>query len=138
MFQELYFLREILLLFRGQVMSDSGTPWSVAHQGLLCMAFLRQEYWSRLPFPPPGDPPESRTKPVFPALKVDFFFFFFTAESPEKPFWGRTTTNFNKPSKIYRIYLILYNTHLQCGTWVRSLGWDDCLEKGTARSSILA
>ena len=29
------------------------TPWIVAHQAPLSMKFLRQEYWSRLPFPPP-------------------------------------------------------------------------------------
>ena len=69
MFQELYFLREILL-FRGQVMSDSGTPWSVAHQGLLSMAFPRQEYWSRLPFRSPGDLPDPRIKPVSPLLQA--------------------------------------------------------------------
>ena len=30
-------------------------PWTVAHQAPLSMAFSRQEYWSGLPFPPPGD-----------------------------------------------------------------------------------
>ena len=33
------------------------TPWTVAHQVLLSMGFLRQEYWSGLPFPLPGDLP---------------------------------------------------------------------------------
>ena len=31
------------------------TPWTVAHQAPLSMGFPRQEYWSGLPFPPPGD-----------------------------------------------------------------------------------
>ena len=31
------------------------TPWTVAHQAPLSMGFSRQEYWSGLPFPPPGD-----------------------------------------------------------------------------------
>ena len=31
------------------------TPWTVACQGPLSMEFFRQEYWSSLPFPPPGD-----------------------------------------------------------------------------------
>ena len=39
-------------------MSDSVTPWTVARQTPLSMEFSRQEYWSRLPFPPPGDPPD--------------------------------------------------------------------------------
>ena len=34
------------------------TPWTVARQAPLSMEFSRQEYWSRLPFPPPGDLPE--------------------------------------------------------------------------------
>ena len=33
------------------------TPWIVAHQVPLSMGFVRQEYWSGLPFPPPRDPP---------------------------------------------------------------------------------
>ena len=35
-------------------MSDSETPWTVALQASLSMGFPRQEYWSGLPFPPPG------------------------------------------------------------------------------------
>ena len=35
------------------------TPWTVACQALLSMGFSRQEYWSGLPFPSPGDPPNS-------------------------------------------------------------------------------
>ena len=31
------------------------TPWTVACQASLSMEFFRQEYWSELPFPPPGD-----------------------------------------------------------------------------------
>ena len=34
------------------------TPWIVACQAPLCMGFFRQEYWSELPFPPPGNLPE--------------------------------------------------------------------------------
>ena len=33
------------------------TPWSIAHQAPLSMGFSRQEYWSELPFPSPGDLP---------------------------------------------------------------------------------
>ena len=39
------------------VVSDSATPWTVAHQAPLSMRFPRQEYWSGLPFPSPGDLP---------------------------------------------------------------------------------
>ena len=37
------------------VMSNSATQWTVAHQAPLSMGFSRQEYWSGLTFPPPGD-----------------------------------------------------------------------------------
>ena len=47
-----------LLLFSCSVMSDSfATPWTVALQTPLSMGFSRQEYWSGLPCPPPGDLP---------------------------------------------------------------------------------
>ena len=39
------------------------TPWTVAHQAPLSMEFFRQEYWSGLPFPPPGDLPNPGIEP---------------------------------------------------------------------------
>ena len=39
------------------------TPWTVARQGPLSMGFPTQEYWSGLPFPPPGDFPDQRIEP---------------------------------------------------------------------------
>ena len=50
------------------VISDPVTPWTVAHQTPLSMAFFRQEYWSGLPFPSPGDLPNPGIKPRSPAL----------------------------------------------------------------------
>ena len=47
------------------------TLWTVACQAPLPMAFSRQEYWSRLPFPSPGDLPEPEIEPRSPALQVD-------------------------------------------------------------------
>ena len=35
------------------------TPWTIADQTPLSLGFSRQEYWSELPFPPPGDLPDS-------------------------------------------------------------------------------
>ena len=40
------------------------TPWTVAHQAPLSMGFPRQECWSGLPFPPPGDLPDSGMEPT--------------------------------------------------------------------------
>ena len=47
-------------------------PWTVAHQAPLLMEYSRQEYWSGLPFPRPGDLPDPES-PVFPALAGRFF-----------------------------------------------------------------
>ena len=50
------------------------TPYTVACKSPLSMGFSRQEYWSGLPFPPPGDLPTpgiKSTSPVSPALQVD-------------------------------------------------------------------
>ena len=47
------------------------TPWAIAHQAPLSLGFSRQEYWSGLPFPSPGDLPDSRVERWSPALGVD-------------------------------------------------------------------
>ena len=45
--------------------------WTVACQAPLSMGFFRQEYWSGLPFPSPGDLPNPGIKPRSPALQAD-------------------------------------------------------------------
>ena len=47
------------------------TPWTVAYQAPPSMGFSRQEYWSRLPFPSPGDLPNPGIEPRSPALLAD-------------------------------------------------------------------
>ena len=47
------------------------TPWTVALQASLSMGFSKQEYWSGLPFPSPGDLSDPRIKPASPALQAD-------------------------------------------------------------------
>ena len=57
-------------------------PWTVAHQSPLSMAFSRQEHWSGLPFPSPGDFPNPGIKTeslVFLHWQVFFLFVFLTA-----------------------------------------------------------
>ena len=41
------------------------TLWTLAHQAPLSMGFSRQEYWSGLPFPPPGNLPDPGIQPAF-------------------------------------------------------------------------
>ena len=57
------------------------TPWTVAYQSPPSMGFSRQQYWSGLPFPSPGDLPSSGTEPGSPALQANAL----TSEPPEKP-----------------------------------------------------
>ena len=60
------------------------TLWTVAHQAPLSMGFSRQEYWSGLPCPPPGDLPDpgiDSVSLVSPTLAGSFF----TTEMPGKP-----------------------------------------------------
>ena len=47
------------------------TLWTVARQAPLSVGFSRQEYWSGLPFPSPGDLPDPGIKPGSPALEAD-------------------------------------------------------------------
>ena len=69
-------------------MSDSfGTPWTVAYQALQSMGFFRQEYWSVLPFPSPGDLPDPGVDSTFPALQVDRLL-----EPPRKPTYDHWNT----------------------------------------------
>ena len=56
-------------------------PWTVARQAPLSMGFLRQEYWSGLPFPSAGNLPNPRIEPASPALAGRFF----TTEPPAIP-----------------------------------------------------
>ena len=63
------------------VMSSSATPRTIAHQSPLPTEFSRQEYWSGLSFPSPGNLPDTRIEPasaVSPALAGRFF----TTEPP--------------------------------------------------------
>ena len=57
------------------------TLWAIAYQVPLFMEFSRQEYWSGLPFPPPGDLPDPGIKSVSSTLAGRFF----TTVPPEKP-----------------------------------------------------
>ena len=59
-----------------------GTPCTAAHQAPMSLGFCRQEYWSGLLFPSPGDLPNPGIEPGFPALAGMFF----TTETLGKPF----------------------------------------------------
>ena len=65
------------------------TPRTAAFQGSLSMGFSRQEYWSGLPFPSPGDLPDPGIEPMSAALAGGFF----TTEPPGKPAYIYIYTN---------------------------------------------
>ena len=66
------------------VITNSVTPWTVAHQGPVSVGFPRQEYWNGLPLPPPGDRPNPGIKPMSPVF-LELAGGFFTTEPPGKP-----------------------------------------------------
>jgi len=80
------------------------TPWTVACQTPLSMKFSRQEYWSGLPFPAPGDLPNPEVEPASlesPALAGRFF----TAALPRKTvYWSfpSLSPTFSKSSEWLR------------------------------------
>ena len=54
-----------------QSCASLATPWTAARQAPLSMGFSRQDYWSGLPFPPPGGLPNPGIEPESPAIQVD-------------------------------------------------------------------
>ena len=63
-------LRHVLVSAQLLSRADSATPWALVRQAPLVVAFFWQEYWSRLPFPSPGDLSDPGVKPVSPVSPV--------------------------------------------------------------------
>ena len=61
----------IMCVWVAQLCPALVTPWTVACQAPLSIGFSRQEYWSELSFPPPGDFPNPGIEPRSPTLQVD-------------------------------------------------------------------
>ena len=58
---------------RAQLCLTLPVPWTITCQVSLSLKFSRQEYWSGLPFPPPGDLPNPGIELAFPTLAGKFF-----------------------------------------------------------------
>ena len=69
------------------------TPWTVPHQAPLSMGFSRQEYWSGLPFPTPGDLSDLGIRTGSPTLQVDSLL----RVPPGKPSVDICTTSLSVP-----------------------------------------
>ena len=83
------------------------TLWTAAHQPPLSMGFSRQEYWSGLPCPPPGDLPKPGTEPaslMSPALAGGFFTGSITWAAPK---WLRCTLKFEKRWAVDAVTVLL-------------------------------
>ena len=84
--------------------------WTVAHQAPLSMGFSRQEYWSGLPFPSPGDLPKPGIKlvsPVSPALAGGFF----TTSSTWKALFNE---DYQKKKKNLILFVFILMEKRQC------------------------
>ena len=83
------------------VMSHSFvTPWMVVHQVPLSMGFSRQEYWTGLSFPSPGDLPDSGIEPKSPTLQMDSL----PSKPPGKPLPFACTCT-NKAAAVWQLTL---------------------------------
>ena len=88
------------------------TLWTVVHQAVLPKGLFRQEYWSGLPFPTPGDlsnPGTEHAPPVSPAPAGEFF----TTEPPGKPFKPSTLWQFVTVGNSYLDKLVVVQPHFQ-------------------------
>ena len=102
-------------MFVCSVASNSATPGTIARQAPLSMVFPRQEHWSGLPFPPPGDLPDPKMEPTpsaSPALAGGFF----TPEPLGKPRSPRGKTEVWLPKKlpIRSLYTAVLSQHALC------------------------
>ena len=87
------------------------TPWTVAYQAPPSMGFSRQECWSGLLFPSPGDHPDPGIEPRSPALQADTLL----SEPPGKPPpWNRWSAGSS---------CIVQGTQVGALRWLRGLGW---------------
>ena len=78
------------------VTSNSETPRTAARQAPLSMGFPRQEHWSGLPFPSPGDLPNPGTEPRSPTLQVESLL----SEPPGKPYTPMQNKKLKKKKRL--------------------------------------
>ena len=97
------------------------TPWTVVRQAPLSMGFSKQEYWSGLPFPSPGDLPDPGIKPRSPALQADFFYQLSYKGSPlgtlkktSRLFWSNIRFIAKLCGKLRQFPLITYSELILC------------------------
>ena len=97
------------------------TLWIVAHQAPLSMGFPRQECWSELPFPFPGDLSDPGIEPKSTALEGGFF----TTEPPRKPPYQITNGIFSQyqNKKFYYLYGTQKNSNSKSNLEKKTKKW---------------
>ena len=103
----------LLLLSHFSHVQLCASLWAIAHQAPLSMEFSRQEYWSGLPCPPPGDGPNPGIKPRSPALEGEFV----TTDPPEKPPYPSRPALFDKTSIFVFVVQLLNHVWLFVTPW---------------------
>ena len=112
----------------------SAIPWTVAYRVPLSMGFSRQEHWSGLPFPSPGDLSNPGIEPRSPTLWADAL----PSKPPEKPEAIAGPVDFLNKVSVACMALVVKNPPANAGD-IRDVGVRRSLEKGMAtHSSILA
>ena len=100
------------------------TLWTVARQAPLFMGFSRQEYWSGLPFPPPGDflnPEVEPASPTFPALAGGFLTTEPKSGSPlGSPNQVYVNKNIDKVNVCVCVYIYTHTYIYKTHQWIRT------------------
>ena len=107
------------------------TPWTVACQAPLSVQFSKQEYWSGLPFPTPGDLPHPGIELMFlvsPALACNFFFITSATWEAREPWWvhsvyraacgrGARGAVQDSPSAVWAVWSVVASSSNCCSGW---------------------
>ena len=98
-------------------------PMHYSPQAPLSMGFLRQEYWSGLPCPPPGDPPDPGIKPASLTVSCVGGLFFLPLAPPGKPFscpeWSKNGKDFQVHSQLANRLIFIFQMSIIIEWWNR-------------------
>ena len=103
------------------------TPWTVSYQAPPSMGFSRQECWSGLPFPSPGDLPDPGIEPRSPTLQADAL----PSDPPGKPLdssdnciwkskWRQNAEMTSKMQNVEESYTLIIGSRTKL-QWIRTL-----------------
>ena len=95
------------------------TLWTIPHQAPPFSGFSRQEYWSGLPFPSPGDLPDPGIEPRSPAVQADTL----TSEPPGKPIYTLPYVKWGFPGGSDRKRTCLQCRRPEFNPWVGKIPW---------------